>query len=125
MGRRQQVATPRSSCRRAPRYLATTPYQAQAAALSRCASQPAYRSGFDSFFGADARLQSPPPSPHTHTPSPLTLQPNPSPTASTSITPRPGAIARLLASHHPVPLTEYRREVVRTLLPMAPYLQGL
>ena len=60
--------------------------QAQAAALSRCASQPAYRSGFDSFFGA---------------------------------------IARLLASSAPVPLAEYRREVVRTLLPMAPYLQGL
>merc|ERR1719272_137651 len=60
--------------------------QAQAAALSRCASQPAYRSGFDAFFGA---------------------------------------IARLLASSAPVPLAEYRREVVRTLLPMAPYLQGL
>ena len=60
--------------------------QAQAAALGRCAAQPAYRVGFEAFFGT---------------------------------------VARLLATRAPVPLAEYRREVVRTLLPMAPYLQGL
>ena len=65
---------------------ATPELKAQAAALRRCATQPAYRQGFEAFFGA---------------------------------------MARLLAPGGPVPLSEYRREVVRTLLPMAPYLQGL
>ena len=65
---------------------ASAELRAQAAALSRCATQPAFRSGFESFFGS---------------------------------------MARLLRTSGPVPLTEYRREVARTLLPMAPYLQGL
>ena len=65
---------------------ATPELQAQAAALQRCASQPAYSKGFENFFGA---------------------------------------VSRLLRSGAPVPLAEWRGEVVRTLLPMAPYLLGL
>ena len=61
-------------------------YKAQSAALTRCATQPAYKSGFESFFGA---------------------------------------MERMLRQNGPVPLAEYKREVVRTLLPMAPYLQGM
>jgi len=65
---------------------ASAELHAQSSALSRCASQPAYRVGFESFFGS---------------------------------------VDRMMRSGAPVELGEYKREVVRTLLPMAPYLEGL